>query len=74
MKTATLPMVTNILTLFRMGLGANPCNFYKRTIKPNATLENLVFWSNPYKINVIITFLIEMIGLTNFSQVTTSTI
>ena len=47
MKTATLPMVTNILALFRMGLGANPCNFYKRTIKPKATLENLVFLVKP---------------------------
>ena len=33
-----------------------------------------LFWSNPYKIKVIITFLIRMIELSNFGHMTTSTI
>ena len=32
------------------------------------------FWSNPYKVEVMITFLIEMPELPKFGQVTTSTI
>ena len=32
------------------------------------------FWSNPYKIEVMITFLIEMLQLPNFGQMTTSII
>ena len=32
------------------------------------------FWSNPYKIEVIITFLIEMLQLLNFGHMTTSII
>ena len=32
------------------------------------------FWSNPYKLEVMITSPIEMLGLPNFGQVTTSTI
>ena len=32
------------------------------------------FWSNPYKIEVMITFLIEMLQLPNFGHVTTSII
>ena len=32
------------------------------------------FWSNPYKIEVMITFLIEMLQLPNFGHMTTSII
>ena len=32
------------------------------------------FWSNPYKVEVMITFLIEMLQLPNFGHMTTSTI
>ena len=32
------------------------------------------FWSNPYKIEVMITFLIEMLQLPNFSHMTASII
>ena len=32
------------------------------------------FWSNPYKIDVMITTLIEMLELPNFSHMATSTI
>ena len=32
------------------------------------------FWSNPYKIEVMITFLIEMLQLTNFGHMATSII
>ena len=32
------------------------------------------FWSNPYKIKVMIAFLIEMLELPNFGHMTTSTV
>ena len=32
------------------------------------------FWSNPYKVEVMITFLIEMLQLPNFGHMTTSII
>ena len=36
--------------------------------------KKAVFWSNPFKIGVVITFLIEMLELTNFGHMNTSTI
>ena len=37
-------------------------------------LDYETFWSNPYKVEVIITSLIEMLQLPNFGHMTTSTI
>ena len=54
-----------ILTPFRMG-GAK---------QPTAPLQkNWFFWSNPYKIEVMITSLIEMLELPNFGHMATCTI
>ena len=36
--------------------------------------KNQFYWSNPYKTEVIITFLIEIFQLPNFDHMTTSTI
>ena len=36
--------------------------------------QNLFFWSNPYKTEVMITSLIELLELPNFGHMTTSTI
>ena len=40
----------------------------------NTPQKNCFFWSNPFKIEVMITSLIEMPYLPNFDQMTTSTI
>ena len=42
-----------------------PCNFYKRQNYPP---KNLFFWLNPYKIEVMITSLIEMLELPIFGH------
>ena len=42
-------------------------NLFKLSIK-------LVFWSNPYKIEILITYLIEMLELPNFGYITKSTL
>ena len=56
---------------------------FKATPNANPKLLNLnqddpskkwVFWSNPYKIDVMVTSLIEMLQLPNFGHMTTSTI
>ena len=36
--------------------------------------KKVVFWPNPYKIEIMITSLIEMLELPNFGHMTTSTI
>ena len=36
--------------------------------------KKAIFWSNLYKIEIMITFLIEMLQLSNFGHMTTSTI
>ena len=36
--------------------------------------KKAIFWSNPYRIEVVITFLMEMLQLPNFGHMTTSII
>ena len=39
-------------------------------LNQNHTLKKWFFWSNPYKIEIVITSLIEMLELPNFRQMT----
>ena len=43
-------------------------------LKPRPHLKKCFFGSNPYKIEVMITSVIEMLELPNFGQITTTTI
>ena len=44
-------------------------------LEPTLPLKkNSLFWSNPYKIEVMITSLMEILKLSNFGHMTTSTI
>ena len=41
--------------------GHNWCQSQIIKLEPKATLKKMVFWSNPYKIEVMITSLIEVL-------------
>ena len=85
-----LPMAKRPPTSFSpvtsANIGISPKNFLTFSFNPFA-LPHIVelepkpplkkkwfFWSNPYKIEVVITSLIEMLQLPNFGHMNTSTI
>ena len=43
-------------------------------LNQNDPSKKRFFWSNPYKIEIVITFIKEMLELSNFDHMTTSTI
>ena len=43
-------------------------------LEPEAPFKKKFFWSNPYKVKVTVTSLIEMLELSNFGDMTPSTI
>ena len=79
-KAPTPPYHFSLVTSAKVGI--SPQNFLTFSSNPFVTLvynfkaipRTGCFWSNPYKIGVVITSLIEMLQLPNFGHITTSTI